>query len=1162
LVVIVTAEYKASVNHSKSSHLSVQSLEISTSSLKFRSDRVGRGAQGKMRSEVLLLYFSLLQTARAAFPEDTEPITISHGNYTKQYPAFVGHKPGRNNTQRHKLDIQLIVIMNRTLYIAARDHIYTVDIETTNTDTEIFFSKKLTWKSRQADVDTCRMKGKHKDECHNFIKVVLQQNDESLFVCGTNAFNPSCRTYKASVNHSKSSHLSVQSLEISTSSLKFRSDRVGRGAQGKMRSEVLLLYFSLLQTARAAFPEDTEPITISHGNYTKQYPAFVGHKPGRNNTQRHKLDIQLIVIMNRTLYIAASDVVWRYRPSHHPSCRTLFTFHRHTLQRMDSLDAISEEISGMARCPYDAKHANVALFADGKLYSATVTDFLAIDAVIYRSLGDSPTLRTVKHDSKWLKEPYFVQAVQYDEFIYFFFREIAMEYNSMGKVVFPRVARVCKNDRGGSQRVLEKQWTSFLKTRLNCSIPGDSHFYFNILQAVTDVIHINGRDVIMATFSTPYNSIPGSAVCAYDMNDIATAFTGRFKEQKSPDSTWTPVPEEKVPRPRPGVCASGEKFKVSNEFPDETLNFIKIHPLMDEAVPSIANRPWFLKTMVRYRLTRIAVDNAAGPHRNHTVVFLGSERGIILKFLAKMRSGFLNDSLFLEELNVYNPDKCSIDGVDDKRIISMQIDRRSHSLFVAFSSCVVKVPLSRCQRHGKCKKSCIASRDPYCGWVSDGACREITSDAKWSFEQDVEQGNTDGLGDCQNSDGRFTPLLGQRRSCVCTPAGLLTTPPPAAGGPLGRGRMVKLKDPPLPADTRDLYVSQAENVGVIRETYHRDRDGMVPVTLLAIAIILAFVMGTIFSGIIVYCVCDHRRRDFNVPVRKDKDSVQSRRGSMNSVTKLTGLFETQGKDGRPEAVLTPLMHNGRLPNGRTLIKADQQPDLSGLPTPESTPLQPRRKPSRGSREWERNQNLINACTKDLVSVGSAVIPTDLPLRPSPGHIPSVVVLPLPQHQQAYQHEYVEHPRRADLSDDPETTLEYKSLKSASDDDGVPPRVPQREASLTAAVPPAVPQMGKRLDVYARAYHASSGLKKQHNTNSSNSSHMSRKHSFHVETPPPAPRRVDSMHVTSPPPVLGLARHLGLSSYGSLPHRQLKPDVPPKPSLVSLYTKVKSGDSCT
>ncbi|CAJ1069088.1 semaphorin-6A isoform X2 [Xyrichtys novacula] len=952
-----------------------------------------------MRSEALLLYFTLLQIAGAGFPEDSEPISISHGNYTKQYPAFVGHKPGRNNTQRHKLDIQLIMIMNRTIYIAARDHIYTVDTDTANGD-EIFFSKKMTWKSRQADVDTCRMKGKHKDECHNFIKVLLQQNDDTLFVCGTNAFNPSCRTYKT-----------------------------------------------------------------------------------------------------------------------------------------DTLEALGEEISGMARCPYDAKHANVALFADGKLYSATVTDFLAIDAVIYRSLGDSPTLRTVKHDSKWLKEPYFVQAVDYGDFIYFFFREIAMEYNTMGKVVFPRVARVCKNDRGGSPRVLEKQWTSFLKSRLNCSIPGDSHFYFNILQAVTDVIHINGRDVVMATFSTPYNSIPGSAVCAYDMAEVANTFTGRFKEQKSPDSTWTPFPEEKVPKPRPGSCAgtaSMERYKVSNEFPDDTLNFIKMHPLMDEAVPSIANRPWFLKTMVRYRLTRIVVDNEAGPYKNQTVVFLGSEKGIILKFLAKMNNGFLNDSLFLEELNVYNPDKCSIDGVEDKRIVGMQIDGKSHALWVAFTSCVVKVPLSRCERHGRCKKSCIASRDPYCGWVSEGACRQVVSNTKSAFEQDVEHGNTDGLGDCQS---------------------------------------------------------------VIRESYQKGRDQLVPVTLLAIAVILAFAMGAIFSGIIVYCVCDHRRRDMDLTGRKEKDNhhLHSRRGSMNSVTKLTGLFETQAKDGRPEAILTPLMHNGRLtPNGKMLIKADQHHlDLAALPTPESTPMQPRRKPSRGSREWERNQNLINACTKDMPPMGSPVISTDLPLRASPGHIPSVVVLPLPQHQhqlqphlqQSYQHEYVEQPHHSDLGmghgvmDDQGATLEYKTVKSPChnltmvDPDGIlPPRVPQREASLT--IPPAVPQMGKRLEVHSSVYGlrkgsssssaSGSSVLKKHNTNSSNSSHLSRHHSFNrVETPPPAPQRVDSIQMTAQG--ISLSRQSSMSSYGSLPRtgiKYLKPDVPPKPSVVSLSTKVKSSDSCT
>lgn len=34
--------------------------------------------------------------------------------------------------------------------------------------------------------------------------------------------------------------------------------------------------------------------------------------------------------------------------------------------QMDTLEYLEEEFSGMARCPYDAKHANVALFA-GKM---------------------------------------------------------------------------------------------------------------------------------------------------------------------------------------------------------------------------------------------------------------------------------------------------------------------------------------------------------------------------------------------------------------------------------------------------------------------------------------------------------------------------------------------------------------------------------------------------------------------------------------------------------------------------------------------------------------------------------------------------------------------------------------------------------------------------
>uniref|UniRef100_A0AAY4D445 Sema domain-containing protein n=1 Tax=Denticeps clupeoides TaxID=299321 RepID=A0AAY4D445_9TELE len=386
----------------------------------------------------------------------------------------------------------------------------------------------------------------------------------------------------------------------------------------------------------------------------------------------------------------------------------------------DTLELVGEPISGMARCPYDPKHANVALFAEGSLFTGTVTDFLAIDAVIYRSLGDSLALRTVKHDSKWFREPYFVSAVEWGPHIYFFFREMAMEFNYLEKVMVSRVARVCKGDLGGSQRVLEKQWTSFLKARLNCSIPGDSHFYFNLLQATSPILNLQGRDVILGVFSTPPNSIPGSAVCAFDMQQLARVFEGRFKEQKSPESIWTPVPDELVPKPRPGGCAvQGSRFSTSNAFPDEVLNFIKTHPLMDEAVPLLGHRPWIVKTMVRYQLNSMVVDTEAGPQKNRTVVFLGSTRGTVLKFLIvpnKDNPG-ANTNIFLEELEGYSPERCGGDTLQARQPLSLILDRPSHTLLMAFQSCLLQLPVARCHLHSRCMKNCIASRDPYCGWT-------------------------------------------------------------------------------------------------------------------------------------------------------------------------------------------------------------------------------------------------------------------------------------------------------------------------------------------------------------------------------------------------------------------------------------------------------------
>lgn len=64
-------------------------------------------------------------------------------------------------------------------------------------------------------------------------------------------------------------------------------------------------------------------------------------------------------------------------------------------------------------------------------------------------------------------------------------------------------------------------------------------------ESTTDVISgIYGgerHELIYAVFTTPSNSIPGSAVCAFSMRSILDAFEGAFKEQETMNSNWLPV---------------------------------------------------------------------------------------------------------------------------------------------------------------------------------------------------------------------------------------------------------------------------------------------------------------------------------------------------------------------------------------------------------------------------------------------------------------------------------------------------------------------------------------------------------------------------------------------------------------------------------------------
>ncbi|XP_068814363.1 semaphorin-6D isoform X5 [Struthio camelus] len=997
-----------------------------------------------------VMLMSLCRSRAVSFPEDEDPINIVDYHYSRQYPVFRGRPSG--NESQHRLDFQLMLKIRDTLYIAGRDQVYTVNLNDVP-KSEVTPSKKLTWRSRQQDRENCAMKGKHKDECHNFIKVFVPRNDEMVFVCGTNAFNPMCRYY-----------------------------------------------------------------------------------------------------------------------------------------RLNTLEYDGEEISGLARCPFDARQTNVALFADGKLYSATVADFLASDAVIYRSMGDGSALRTIKYDSKWIKEPHFLHAIEYGNYVYFFFREIAVEHNNLGKAVYSRVARICKNDMGGSQRVLEKHWTSFLKARLNCSVPGDSFFYFDVLQSITDIIEINGIPTVIGVFTTQLNSIPGSAVCAFSMDDIEKVFKGRFKEQKTPDSVWTAVPEDKVPKPRPGCCAKhglAEAYKTSIDFPDETLSFIKSHPLMDSAVPSVTEEPWFTKTRVRYRLTAIAVDHAAGPYQNYTVIFVGSEAGVVLKILAKTRSFSLNDSILLEEIEAYNHAKCSAESEEDRRVLSLQLDKEHHALFVAFSSCVVRLPLSRCERHGSCKKSCIASRDPYCGWLDHEACGRVKPGMLFSlfvsynhstggYVQDVEYGNTAQLGDCH---------------------------------------------------------------GVRWEVQAGDSNQMVHMNVLITCVFAAFVLGAFIAGVAVYCYRDMFVRKSR-KIHKDAESAQSCTDSSGSFAKLNGLFDSPVKEYQ-QNIDSPKLYTNLLtsrkelpPNGDTksmmMDPRGQPPELAALPTPESTPVLQQKTMQAMKSQSDKVHSNLNASRKETPLKSPQFFPSSPPPHSplSHGHIPSAIVLPNATHDyntsfsNSNAHkadkkmQHIDHPltkpsskrdhrrsvdSRNTLNDFlkhlNETTSNPKAimgdiqvahqtlmLDPMGNMSEIPPKVPNREASLYSP-PSTLPRNSptKRVDVPTtpavpmtslerqRGYHKNSSQRHSisalpKNLNSPNGVLLSRQPSINRGgyMPPTAGTKMDYMQGTPVSVHLqpSLSRQSSYTSNGTLPRTgikrtpSLKPDVPPKPSFVPQTTSVR------
>ncbi|KAI1905482.1 hypothetical protein AGOR_G00016660 [Albula goreensis] len=337
--------------------------------------------------------------------------------------------------------------------------------------------------------------------------------------------------------------------------------------------------------------------------------------------------------------------------------------------------------------------------------------------------------------------------------MYYFFTEKAVDVESGNNAVFTRIGRVCANDQGG-QRMLVNKWSSFLKTRLICSVPGP-HGIDTHLDQLEDVFVLKMKDEknpeIFGLFRTTSTIFQGYAVCVYNMDNIRAAFNGPFAHKEGPDHHWTAF-EGRVPYPRPGSCASqvnGGQYSSSKEYPDEVLRFVREHPVMLQAVRPQHRRPVLLRSHGDRRLTQLAVDRVEAQDGHYHVLYIGTDDAVVLKVMTIYnKDSDTMEEVLLEELHVFkNP----------VPITEILISAKRQQLYVGSELGVAQVKVHQCDLYGSACADCCLARDPYCAWDGVTCSRYLTAghNTKRRFRrQDVRHGNA-----VQQCDG--VPMNGE-----------------------------------------------------------------------------------------------------------------------------------------------------------------------------------------------------------------------------------------------------------------------------------------------------------------------------------------------------------------------------------------------------------------
>uniref|UniRef100_A0A452IM21 Semaphorin 3D n=1 Tax=Gopherus agassizii TaxID=38772 RepID=A0A452IM21_9SAUR len=412
---------------------------------------------------------------------------------------------------------------------------------------------------------------------------------------------------------------------------------------------------------------------------------------------------------------------------------------------------VRETLEGEYAC--HSANTCFSLSSDGELYSGTSSDFMGSSAAFFRTRVHKASqnyIRTEQNQDHWLNEPVFIGAYvipdthnAHDDKVYIFLRETALEAGQWERRrIHARVARVCKNDVGG-KRSLINRWSTFLKARLVCSIPGPqaSETHFDQLE---DIFLLRTRDpqspLIFGLFTVSSGIFSGSAVCVYSMADMRAAFSGPFAHKEGADYRWVEY-KGRIPYPRPGTCPSetyDPLLHSTKDFPDDLISFMRNHQLMWGPVYPLGRKPILMRANVPYRLRQLLVDRVETESGHYDVLFLGTDEGKVLKVGLTGGRGQDSEEISLEEI--------SVSKVPIPPPLGSLLQQE---LFVSSTHGLVQLSLYRCELYGKDCADCCLARDPYCTWDGKGCSPYRLTEKRQARCQDALK--TDPVSQCQDT---------------------------------------------------------------------------------------------------------------------------------------------------------------------------------------------------------------------------------------------------------------------------------------------------------------------------------------------------------------------------------------------------------------------------